>query len=229
MATAKKDGKGAPASAGQVRQAKKLTRKEKSVARKALYKQVRDEFAASRPQVKRGAHTGLPTVIRIDGQPRPEEYDEVLAKRICMMFATDPEMSLSGLNADPTMPTVWTFYEWLDSHSDLYKNYTRAREIQADVQAEALKDTAANALRGVTTTRRQVVTKDGDVIDLEEERVQDNVERAKLMVTTQQWLLSKIRPKKYGAQPLELENNDSLKDLLGAFRRRSEELDKDGS
>jgi hypothetical protein len=226
MATSKR--KGAPASAG-VRHNGQPTRKAKSAANKARYAEVRAEFAAARSGIKRGTGGSLPLVVKIDGQPRLEEYDEVLAKQICLMFATDPEMSLGKLNADPSMPTVWTFYNWLDSHPDLYKSYTRAREIQADVQAEALKDTAANALRGVITTRRQVVTKDGDVVDLKEERVQDNVERAKLMVTTQQWLLSKIRPKKYGAQPLELENNDSLRELLTAFRNRSEELDKDGS
>jgi len=224
MATAKR--KGAPASTEPVHQ-KKLTLREKSLARKALYKQVRDEAAAARPQVKRAHNSGSILVVKTDGQPRPTEYDEVLANSICQKFATDHEMSLASLNADPLMPTVWTFYNWLDAHPDLYKSYTRAREIQADIQAEALNRTAANALRGVITVNREVVTKRGRIVNVKEERVQDNVERAKLMVSTQQWLLSKLRPKKYGLQPVTLENNDALKDLLGAFRERSAELDRD--
>jgi len=224
MATSKR--KGAPASAGPVRHNGELTRKAKSAINKARHSRLQAEAQlALGPPARKGG--GVPLVLKVAGQSRPTKFDEALAIRVCEMFATDSRMSLGRLNLDPTLPTVMTFYEWLEIAPHISRMYSRAREAQADIQAEELRDTAANPRLGEIITRRTGTGPKGEVIDVEEVRTADNVERAKLMVSTQQWLLAKLRPKKYGVQPLEIEGNDALKDLLGAFRKRSEELDSD--
>ena len=170
---------------------------------------------AGKPEPKR--QNGGSTILVVQGdKPRPTIYDEELARAICLKFATDPDMSLNSLNADPLMPTVWTFYEWRDTHADLDKVYTRSRELQFDLQAERLRTVSANPLKGVITVER-TGGKDGDTF---ETRTVDNVERARLIVETDKWLLSKLRPKKYGLQADAVPTgpNEQLEGLFAALK-----------
>jgi len=218
MATAGKR-KGAPASAGPVRRDGKPTRKEKRVLNKARHAEIRAEVESKMgPPARKGG--GAPLVVKDGDKPRPTVYDQELATEICTRFATDPTMSLSKLNLDPRYPIVMTFYQWLEQSPELARLYARAREAQLDVQAEDMRETAANALEGKVRTRRQAVTKHGDIVDLEEERTADNVERAKLMISTQQWLLARLRPRKYGVQvdPAANQPNDQLKALFDSLK-----------
>ena len=222
MVPAKPKGKGAQPTQ-KVARASKITRKEKSVANKVTYKKEQAIVAASlkarMPKIQRNPDGHTIKVMHSD-IPRPTEYDEKLANKICMMFATDPDMSLTRMNADPTLPTVWHFYEWCDSHSQLSKSFARAREVQIDIQAEQLKDISRTPLTGIVK-----VTRTGGLQgDTTEIRESDNIERTRLIIETNKWIASKLRPKKYGAQPIEVEGNDALKDLLGAFRNRSKEI-----
>jgi hypothetical protein len=214
MATTKKQKGATQRSDATVVPRKKLTRKEKSVANKAAYHAAfAEEQAEMPPPANRTVVHGV--------MPKPTKYDAELGKRICLMFATDPEMNLLKMNSDPELPTVWHFYEWLRDHSDFDKLYTRAREIQGDVQAAELETIAATPMLGTITVKR-TGGKDGDTT---ETRTHDNVDRARLRVDTRKWLLSKLRPKKYGLQPIEVEGNDALQELLGAFRQRSTEIE----
>ena len=223
MATARK--KQAPQSAT-VRKPveKKLTRKEKSEQNKARYraaqKEVFAKIAAEKPKIIR-TRTGHSLVVRDGDNKRPTEYDPVIARQICVMFATDPNMNLLVLNNTPTLPTTWTFYEWLEDHPEFAEAYTRAREIHTDVKAADLERLAAEPMIGETVTTR-VSDKDGTTV---ETRRHDNVDRARLIVETRKWTLSKDRPKKYGVTPAEVDDNGALKDLLAQFRARSAELE----
>jgi hypothetical protein len=228
MAVIRPKGKGAPASARSVRYNGELTQKAKSVINKARFSKLQAEAQkALGPPARKGG--GVPLVVKVEGKPRPTEFDEVLALEVCRRFATDPRMSLGRLNLDPTLPTVMTFYEWLEIAPHIAKTYTRAREAQADIQAEEMRETAANPRPGEIRIVRTGTDSLGRSIDSEEIRYIDSIERAKLMVSTEQWLLAKLRPKKYGVQPIEIEGNDSLKDLLAAFRKRNEELGGNGT
>jgi hypothetical protein len=161
--------------------------------------------------------------------PKPVEYDEQIARRICLMFATDPGMSLLRLNGDPELPTVWHFYEWLRDNPHLEKAYARAREAHLDLQAAELEEWSNAPLLGTRKTRR---TKTSDVSGTEaSEEVQeyDNIERAKLRVSTRQWLLARLRPKKYGVAPVESEGGNALQELLDSFRKRDQALEGDGN
>ena len=204
---------------------KKLTKKEirdaKHVINAAVWRKAQAaELKKRAPKVKRNPDGHTISVIHGDVD-RPVDYDAELANKICMMFATDPDMSLTRMNADPTLPTVWHFYAWLDSHSDLAKSYARSREVQIDIQAERLKDISRTPMTGIVKVTR-TGGKDGTTV---ETRESDNIERTRLIIDTEKWIASKLRPKKYGAQPIEVEGNDALKDLLGAFRSRSKEIE----
>jgi hypothetical protein len=228
MAPAKKE-RGAPASAQRERP-KKLTRKEKRalniVKHRALQKTANAELRKEGyvADITRGKAHNAPVVQRADGKGRPTEYDEELALVVCSKFATDHKFSLVKLNLDPALPTVYTFYEWMRTHPDIEKAYARAREIQLDIRAEELEEWGEQALPGEVTVERD--TPDGLY---KETRRSDNTERTKIRIAVRQWLLSKQRPKKYGLQPLEVEGNDALKELLGAFRKRSAEIEDDAA
>jgi hypothetical protein len=65
--------------------------------------------------------------------------------------------------------------------------------------------------------------RDGDTT---ETREFDNVDRARLAVETQKWLLARESPKKYGVQPVDPDSgNDALQELLAQFRSRSQEIE----
>jgi len=190
MAPAKKQkGKGAPpipAVKARKPVVKKLTRAEKSAINRAAFHRIRKEEVAKLPPA-------VPRAVVQGEEPRPTLYDVELGKKICLMFATDPDMSLLKLNRDPELPTVWTFYEWLRDNPTLDKLYTQAQELHTDLQAAQLEEMTATPLIGEVRTKRT-----GKGFKTEEVKTYDNVERMKVRVSVRQWLLAKRRPKKYG-------------------------------
>ena len=223
MAPAKK-AKGAPPPADK-RTPKKLTRKEKHEVNAAEHRvrgAARHRARINLAKELRPDPPGhsMPVAKAVDGAPRPSVYTEDVGARVCFMFATDPKMTLLKMNADPSLPTVWTFYEWLRQQPTLDKLYSRAREIQCDLKAAEIEEWSARPLIGETTVERSG-GKDGDTVEV---RRADNVDRARLMVETRKWLLSKERPKKYGVQPLEVgdSGNEQLKALFDALKTEAE-------
>jgi len=217
MATVKKQIKGAQPSAAVP--VKKLTRKEKHVINSANYRAAQAQIIADKKaaiEIRRGR-----------GRPkgtggRPTIYTEDLGCKICLMFAVDADAKLMDVQKDVTLPTVYTVYEWLRTIPNFARSYARARELQADLQAEELRELARKPLIGEIKVTR-TGGKDGKTTEI---RRHDNVERARLIVDTDKWLLAKSRPKKYGAQPLETEDgNDALQELLNQFRSRSQAIE----
>jgi hypothetical protein len=88
-------------------------------------------------------------------------------------------------------PSESTVRSWVlnDTPAGFAARYARARELQYDAWADQIVKHADRPLIGV----RRKTTADGV-----EETEGDNVERAKLMVDSRKWLLSKLAPKKYG-------------------------------
>ena len=217
---AKKQLKGAPPiPAVKAVPVKKLTRKEKHVINSANYRKAQAGIIA--------AKKAAIEVRRKQGRPkgtgdRPTIYTEDLGCKICLMFATDVDAKLMDVQKDTALPTVYTVYEWLRTIPSFARSYARARELQADLQAEELRELARKPLLGEIIVKR-TGGKDGNTTEI---RTHDNVERARLIVDTDKWLLSKSRPKKYGAQPFEAEDsNDALQELLNQFRSRSQEIE----
>jgi hypothetical protein len=198
----------------------RLDNPKKSAANKARYRKMQLEETARLQAIRPPANR---TVVH-GATPKPVEYDEELGKRICLMFATDPGMSLLRMNSDPELPTVWHFYEWLRDQPLFEKLYARAREAHLDLQAAELEEWSAAPLMGTKTTRRTKSSSTGDEAS-EETQEYDNIERARLRVQTRQWLLARLRPKKYGVAPAESDGGNTLQELLDSFRKRDESLE----
>lgn len=231
MAPAKKQKKGAPPFTAAHGGDRKLTRKEKHVINAAKFRvESRRERESILPPIQQKTASGRPKSLQpSDGSKRPTEYDEVLAMQICERFATEIGMRLTEFYTNTSYPTLATWGRWCDAHPMLNAAFTRAREAQMDLQAEEVERWSAEPLMGTITTVRTGVGAHGEVIDVTETRTHDNVERAKLKVDTRKWILAKLHPKKYGTQPLAVEDDSPLKELLTQFRARSKDINGDGT
>ena len=78
-------------------------------------------------------------------------------------------------------------YRWLDANEDFQKQYTRARERQADSFVDLLPDIADDATNDSFTDDNGNVRFDAEA-----------VARSKLRIETRKWLAMKYRPRTYG-------------------------------
>lgn len=100
---------------------------------------------------------------------RPSTYSEAAAEAICDEIANGA--SLVSLCQREGMPKYRTVMQWLAKHQDFAQRYTYAREAQADFLAEEILEIAA---------------------------IEEDVQRARLMVDSRKWYAGKLRPSKYG-------------------------------
>ena len=97
------------------------------------------------------------------------------------------------------MPDRSTVLDWaLNLDHPFSPQYTRAREIQAEVMAD-------------------------DIVDLSDQRLSegnegafDNVQRSRLQVDTRKWYLSKVLPKKFG-EKLSVEHEGTVQVKVSAI------------
>lgn len=102
---------------------------------------------------------------------RPSKISEKLTDEICDRISEGE--SLRDICAGKAMPNKSTVLRWMHVDDDFATKYARARELQADTIFEQMQD----------------VADDGNPED---------VQRAKLRVSTMQWRASKLAPKRYG-------------------------------
>jgi len=115
--------------------------------------------------------------------------DAAKCVEICDLIAQG--QSLNKICKMEGFPAKSTFLLWCMRYDDLADQYTRARDIQADVLVDEINDIADDS--------------SGDFIFVDdgkggEKRVFDheNIQRSKLRVDTRKWQAGKQRPKKYG-------------------------------
>ncbi len=104
---------------------------------------------------------------------RPSLYTDELANTICDRIAMDE--SLVQILMAPGMPDYATVMRWLRDRPDFCANYARAREAQADFQADELRDLGKRALRGEVPA-----------------------DAARVAVDVLKWSAGRRNPKKYG-------------------------------
>jgi len=129
---------------------------------------------------------------------RPSEFTQEAADAICELLAQgmslrrvvehgwdeldkDTRDKLSELNA--TWPSIATVFKWMRDHPDFLKQYARAKEESADAMAEeilSIADSAKDVIMGVDKS-------DGA-----------RIQAVKLEIDTRKFLMSKMKPKKYG-------------------------------
>ncbi len=134
---------------------------------------------------------------------RPTTFTQKVADTICERIAAGE--SLRKITADPGMPCQTAVFSWLARHEAFAQQYARAREQQMDAMAEELLEIADDG------TNDFKLDKDGnEVLDSE------HIQRSRLRVDTRKWLMSKLKPKKYGEK---IEHEHQVNAVVGLYRR----------
>ena len=121
-------------------------------------------------------------------KPKPRRvFDQKVADLICMMLSEG--LSLRQiLKADTTgaLPAQSTVYEWLLRHPAFAEQYARAREEQADTNADEILD-IADEMPPEYTDEKGRTSLDLTYIQWQKNRIE-----------ARKWTAMKLKPKKYG-------------------------------
>jgi transposase-like protein len=100
---------------------------------------------------------------------RPTKYTEELAKKICERIAEGE--SVRSISRDEDMPHQSTIFDWAMNHPEFSVQYDKARDIGMEVRAEEIEEIA---------------------------QTEEDTARAKLIIDTKKWNMSKLKPKRFG-------------------------------
>lgn len=159
------------------------------------------------------------------------DMDQAIADEICRRLIEGE--SLRAICADEGMPSKSTICLWLAEDEGFRRQYSSARELQAEALADEIMQIADTPLKGIRTTIRD----DGKVETVEE----DMLGHRRLQVDARKWLASKLAPKKYGDSTLlkhadpdgrRMEMSDEerairLASILAELERRAAERNND--
>lgn len=139
---------------------------------------------------------------------RPTVYSPQVAALICSLLAEG--QSLRKICSLENMPHLSTVMGWLFNPSDFKdafsEQYRRARQMQAEIQADEIIDIADDS------TEDEIITDEGKRL-LNKEFVQ----RSKLRVETRQWTAMRLLPKVYGNRPEEKGDDGSIAEAARVF------------
>jgi hypothetical protein len=113
---------------------------------------------------------------------RPTDYNQELSNNICKQLALGN--SLRSVCKADGMPDVSTVFDWLHKYDDFAKQYAWAKEESADAMAEEILD--------LSDEGRQVISSGA------EKKSSAYAQIVRLQVDTRKWIMSKMKPKKYG-------------------------------
>jgi len=119
---------------------------------------------------------------------RPTKYTQDLADEICEGITLGN--SIRTVTKPEHMPAISTFYKWLRLHDEFAKQYARACEERTEAMSEDILDIADDG----GNDWMEVHKGDYEGWQLNGEALQ----RSRLRVDTRKWLMSKMKPKKYG-------------------------------
>jgi hypothetical protein len=119
---------------------------------------------------------------------RPEIWSQELADAVCFKIAHG--YSLRTVCKDEDLPGMTTIFKWLREREDFAKQYARATEERTEALAEDILDIADDGSNDFMTIQKGDMT-----YEVENKEVTN---RSRLRVDTRKWLMSKMKPKKYG-------------------------------
>ena len=119
---------------------------------------------------------------------RPTDYTDELAAKFCALISIG--YSLRTACKEEDMPAPTTIYVWLRQHKEFSEQYAQACEERTEAMAEDILDIADDG-----TNDYMMITKG----DQEFEVVNNEVlQRSRLRIDTRKWLMSKVKPRKFG-------------------------------
>src|SRR5688572_29285293 len=119
---------------------------------------------------------------------RPSTYSQELADSICEELALG--QSMRNVCAAETMPAMSTVFKWLREKPEFSEQYEKAKIEAADAMAEDLLHIADTPMMGEIRT----IKPDGTI----EIKQDEMLGHRRLQVDSRKWLMSKMKPKKYG-------------------------------
>jgi len=127
------------------------------------------------------------------GRPKSRTDAEIKAMQrlICLQISTSSQSIRTILktlsNKVDKVPHLATVMNWLIEDKEFLDQYTRAKEEQCEYMAEEILDISDDS------SLDMAFTEDGkQYVDRE------HINRSRLRVDTRKWILSKLKPKKYG-------------------------------
>jgi hypothetical protein len=88
------------------------------------------------------------------------------------------------------MPNISTLFKWIREKSEFSQQYAKATEERTEAMSEDLLDIADDGSNDLMR-----IQKGNETYEIENKEVTN---RSKLRVDTRKWLMSKMKPKKYG-------------------------------
>ncbi|MEI6580814.1 MAG: hypothetical protein WCO07_01435 [bacterium] len=113
---------------------------------------------------------------------RPTKYTKELADRICSKLAEGISLRTICLGED--MPEKEAVFRWIRTYPEFQLQYAHAKEESADAMSEEILDLSDGAI---------AVIKGGA-----EKKSSALAQAVRLQVDTRKWIMSKMKPKKYG-------------------------------
>jgi hypothetical protein len=104
---------------------------------------------------------------------RPTSYTEELGALLCERLMSGE--SLRSICAEPDMPAASSVFLWLTKHPEFSEQYTHARLLQGETDADAVTDIGRRTLAG-----------------------EYDPQAARVAIDALKWSASKRAPKKYG-------------------------------
>ena len=119
---------------------------------------------------------------------RPEIYTQELADKVCQKIAEG--YSMRTVCAPDGMPCISTLFKWIREKPEFAQQYARATEERTEAMSEDILDIADDGSNDLMT-----IQKGSKEYEVENKEVTN---RSRLRVDTRKWLMSKMKPKKYG-------------------------------
>lgn len=119
---------------------------------------------------------------------RPEKYTQELADKICQRIAEG--YSMRTVCKPDDMPAISSVFKWLREKEGFSEQYARATEERTEAMSEDILDIADDGSNDLMT-----IQKGDKSYEIENKEVTN---RSRLRVDTRKWLMSKMKPKKYG-------------------------------
>lgn len=148
---------------------------------------------------------------------RPTIYSEDVAALICSLLAEG--QSLRKICVLDGMPRISTVMNWLFTPShfrdSFMEQYTRARQMQAEIHADDLTDISDDS------SEDEIFTDDGKRMLNKE-----FVARSKLRIETRMWIASRLLPKVYGPKPEPKDDNPTKNKAIRIIKAEEMDLGK---
>lgn len=119
---------------------------------------------------------------------RPALYAQDLADKVCQRISEG--YSMRTVCAPDEMPSISTVFKWIREIPEFTQQYARATEERTEAMSEDILDIADDGSNDLMT-----IQKGKKSYEIENKEVTN---RSRLRVDTRKWLMSKMKPKKYG-------------------------------